>query len=446
MDGNHGETHPKGKDFVKSGIPFVMASDIENGIIDLKDCKFISEVQASKLRKGFSVQKDVLLTHKASIGRTAIVPKLETSYIMLTPQVTYYRIKDEKVLNNRFLKYYFDYKPFQDLLGLWAGAGSTRAYLGITSQLNLSIKYPRIETQKQIAKVLSDLDSKIELNNKINAELEAMAKLIYDYWFVQFDFPDKNGKPYKSSGGKMVYNKQLKREIPAGWAVKELEECIDRIIDHRGKTPKKLGGDWTTDNSGVIALSAKIVKGGKLVNLEQVNRVDIDLYERWMPEKLIDGDILMTSEAPAGEFYFILGKTDYCLSQRLFAVRSKRSMLIPSYLYYELSKGHGYSQIMGSLSGSTVFGIRQDVLRTIKVVIPNLMLQKKFDQIVLPQLKQIKKMDAQNQKLSELRDWLLPMLMNGQVKVTSAKASVTKGGEVKEELSMAAEGKEEYGK
>jgi type I restriction enzyme S subunit len=88
--------------------------------------------------------------------------------------------------------------------------------------------------QISIRKLLWSLDSKIELNNKINAELEAMAKLIYDYWFVQFDFPDANGKPYKSSGGKMVYDEALKREIPDGWRVEELNKCIATILDHRG--------------------------------------------------------------------------------------------------------------------------------------------------------------------------------------------------------------------
>ncbi|HTJ50576.1 MAG TPA: restriction endonuclease subunit S [Cyclobacteriaceae bacterium] len=275
-------------------------------------------------------------------------------------------------------------------------------------------------TQKRIAKVLSDLDAKIELNNKVNGDLESMAKLIYDYWFVQFDFPNAKGKPYKTSGGKMVWSDELNRDIPHGWEVRELEECIERIIDHRGKTPSKLGSDWTTDENGIIALSAKIVKGGKLINLEEANRVDNILYNKWMPIKLKNGDILMTSEAPAGEFYFIHGKTDYCLSQRLFAIRANQETIIPSYLYFELSKGHGYSQIMGSLSGSTVFGIRQDVLRTIRVLIPNYDLQKKFDQIILPQLRQIKELEQQNQKLSELRDWLLPMLMNGQVQIKEA--------------------------
>ena len=136
-----------------------------------------------------------------------------------------------------------------------------------------------------------------------------------------------------------------------------------------------------------------------------------------MPKKLQNGDILMTSEAPAGEFYFIHDFTEYCLSQRLFALRANQSLLIPSYFYYELSKGHGYSQIQGSLSGSTVFGIRQDVLRTIKVVVPNFEMQERFNKIVLPQMRQIKQLENQNQQLTALRDWLLPMLMNGQIRV-----------------------------
>ena len=291
--------------------------------------------------------------------------------------------------------------------------------------------------QEKFADVLSNIDSKIDLNNRINSELEGMAKLLYDYWFVQFDFPDKKGKPYKSSGGKMIYNQDLNRKIPEGWEVKQLNQCIDLILDHRGKTPKKLGSDWTEDENGIIALSAKLVKGGKLVNLGKANKVDQELFDKWMPKKLIDGDILMTSEAPAGEFYFIQGKTDYCMSQRLFAIRADQSQLLPSYLYFELSRGHGYSQIMGSLSGSTVFGIRQDVLKTIKVVLPNIDVQKSFNRIVLPQLKQIKKLDQQNQQLTSLRDWLLPMLMNGQVTVKEAEEKVSN-------LAMVAEPATEY--
>ena len=187
MDGNHGEIHPKSKDFVSNGIPFVMASDIKNGRIDTRNCKFITEFQAGKLRKGFSRTGDVLLSHKATIGRTAVVENTGDDYIMLTPQVTYYRVSDHSRLNNKYLRYYFESAPFQNLFNQWAGGGSTRAYLGITGQQKLPIILPPLPEQKAIAHILGSLDDKIELNRKMNATLEAMAQALFKSWFVDFD-------------------------------------------------------------------------------------------------------------------------------------------------------------------------------------------------------------------------------------------------------------------
>ncbi|MFQ6611409.1 MAG: restriction endonuclease subunit S, partial [Fidelibacterota bacterium] len=116
LDGNHGEIHPKQSDFLKSGIPFIMASDLVNGRLKLDSCKFISKRQADSLRKGFSLKGDVLLTHKATLGRTAIVGDIHFSYIVLSPQVTYYRVLDKTKLYNKFLKYYFDSNIFQETL------------------------------------------------------------------------------------------------------------------------------------------------------------------------------------------------------------------------------------------------------------------------------------------------------------------------------------------
>lgn len=142
IDGNHGERHPKGDDFVAHGIPFVMASDLKNGFIDFNSCKYITKKQAEALQKGFAVEGDILISHKATIGRTAIVGKIEYPYIMLTPQVTYYRIKNKKELNNIYLKHFFDHSSFQELFSLWASVGGTRSYIGITAQQKLSILIP----------------------------------------------------------------------------------------------------------------------------------------------------------------------------------------------------------------------------------------------------------------------------------------------------------------
>lgn len=272
-----------------------------------------------------------------------------------------------------------------------------------------------LKNSNLVGKFTKLIDDKIILNKRTNEELENMAKTIFYYWFTQFDFPDKNGHPYKSSGGQMVYNEPLKREIPSTWNVEYLENCVQTIIDHRGVTPKKLGGDWV--ENGIIALSAKIVKNNKLINLDEANQVSEEMYKKWMPEELVEGDILMTSEAPLGEFYFLVGKTKYCLSQRLFAIRANKEKLLPSYLFNELSHGNGYSQIQGKQSGSTVFGIRQDELKKVLVLIPEMTLQLQYENLAMNLYSRIRKNDEENESLTKLRDYLLPLLMNGQITI-----------------------------
>lgn len=170
LDGNHGSRHPKTSDYVDSGVPFIMANNIVNGDVDFVNCVFITEAQAKSLRKGFAKSGDVLLTHKATIGRTAIVSD-KYDMIILTPQVTYYRIKEG--IDNRYLKYYFDSPNFQNILSNWAGAGSTRAYLGIMAQRKLPIILPPYGVQVKIANLLGVLDKRIKINTEINENLAA---------------------------------------------------------------------------------------------------------------------------------------------------------------------------------------------------------------------------------------------------------------------------------
>ena len=176
IDGNHGAIHPKGADFLSFGIPFIMASDLKDGLVDIKSCAFISPKQAATLRKGFAKSGDVLLSHKATIGRTAIVGKLNTDFIVLTPQVTYYRVLNYNIINNRYLKYYFDSLLFQEILVSWANSGSTRAYIGITAQRKLPIVLPDIQTQISIGECIGSLDDRITLLRETNATLEAIAQ------------------------------------------------------------------------------------------------------------------------------------------------------------------------------------------------------------------------------------------------------------------------------
>ncbi len=161
----------------------------------------------------------------------------------------------------------------------------------------------------------------------------------------------------------------MQNQIPKNWQQESLEKLLDLIIDNRGKTPKKLGGDWSL--SGIPALSAKNIKGGQIVSEQDIRFINERLYVRWMPEKLDAGDILLTSEAPLGELFYLKVKRDYVLSQRLFALRANKSKLNSRYLYYYLQSSVGRHELMRRLSGTAAEGIRQAELRKIQVSFPN---------------------------------------------------------------------------
>lgn len=164
-DGNHGNIHPKSSDYVKSGIPFIMASDLKNGKVDFSKCACLKKEQADSLQKGFAKSGDVLLTHKGTVGEVAMLTELEFPYIMLTPQVTYYRIKDKSELVNEFLAAFFNSDFFQRNL-LNVSGGGTRAYVGITKQQLFEVHHPKkVEEQQKIASCLSSLDQLIAAHN-----------------------------------------------------------------------------------------------------------------------------------------------------------------------------------------------------------------------------------------------------------------------------------------
>ena len=174
QDGNHGELHPIASEYTENGIPFVMANHLVNEKIDFENCKYISEERASKLRIGFAKEGDILLTHKGTLGRVAIVEGLSTEYVMLTPQVTYYRCL--KGLDNRYLKLFFQSSKFQNEMKFIGGEGTTRAYVGLLAQRNIVIDFPNeINEQKKIVeKIDFILNINSDLINKFSLEIELL--------------------------------------------------------------------------------------------------------------------------------------------------------------------------------------------------------------------------------------------------------------------------------
>ena len=169
-------------------------------------------------------------------------------------------------------------------------------------------------------------------------------------------------------------------ESPKDWKLLKLNDIIVDIIDYRGKTPKKLGGDWS--ESGIIALSAMNVKQGQLVNLEKAKFVSEELYRKWMKSEVRQCDILMTSEAPLGETYFVAQRRKICLSQRLYCIRANPDVVQPRWLFYALSSQSTKNQLNLRATGTTVLGIRQPDLREIPITVPPLPTQRKIAAIL----------------------------------------------------------------
>lgn len=160
QDGNHGEIHPKKSDFVPAGVPFIMASDLVEGQVDQAGCYFLTRAQADSLRTGFAKDADVLVSHKGTIGRTAIL-ETDLDYVMLTPQVTYYRVRDKERLLPEFLYFSFQSSPLQHQMNSVAQEGATRAYIGITRQLDLTLPIPEISEQKRLVSLFRSAEAQV---------------------------------------------------------------------------------------------------------------------------------------------------------------------------------------------------------------------------------------------------------------------------------------------
>ena len=311
------------------------------------------------------------------------------------------RPTQDNISYHKFMAFYLRSKLFRQTM-------NNNAVMTLRASLNeqifsyLDLILPPFNEQIKIGDFLFQLNQKIELNNKINAELEAMAKLIYDYWFVQFDFPNEEGKPFKSSGGKMVWNEELKREIPEGWEVGTLL-------------------DIATFTNGIACQKFRPVNNEKYYKVIKIREMsdgfkeDYECVSQNIPEKVIvnNGDVLFSWSATL-EVKIWTGGIG-ALNQHIFKITSNK--FPKSFYYFELLRYLQHFKMIAELRKTTMGHITQDHLKQSRIVIPNIELIKSLEIKLNPILNKIIKSKEENQKLSELRDWLLPMLMNGQVKV-----------------------------
>ncbi|WP_448123512.1 restriction endonuclease subunit S [Stenotrophomonas riyadhensis] len=385
IDGNHGEIHPKSADFVSEGVPFVMASDLKNGRVEYGQCAFITERQAESLRKGFAKNGDVLLTHKATIGETAIVAYDKHPYIMLTPQVTYYRVKDKAALSNRYLKAYFDSSLFQQTLQMLASSGSTRAYLGITEQHRLPVILPPHEKQEKIAAILGTIDDLIANNQRRITLLESMAEEIYREWFVRMRFP-RHAEVQKPKG------------IPEGWTPATLGTIANFVM---GQSPSSEHYNETGDG---LPFHQGVGTYGDRFPRHQV-------FCSSTGRKASAGDILFSVRAPVGRLN--IADTELIIGRGLAAMRHKQDL--NSYLFYLLKVTFANEDMIGN--GSIFNSVGKDELAKHPILCPPPELAEMFETFVKPIDAQLATLYATTTKLSKQRDALLPRLISGKLGV-----------------------------
>lgn len=367
--------------------------------MDLSKCTYISWAKYEESPEIKIAPNDIVIVKTGnSYGRTAIIRNVEHP-MTLNPQFVV--LKDIQI-NPVYLAYFIKTDEFQKQIYGIVG-GSAIPTLSQENLANLIVRVPNENIQNTIADILDSLDGKIELNKQINDNLEAMAKQLYDYWFVQFDFPNEEGKPYKSSGGAMVWNEKLKREIPQEWSNCKLKEFINLFDSKRVPLSSKDRGE----RQGVYPYY------GATGIMDYVN------------DYIFDGDYILLAEDGSTSdakglpiVQYIWGKNWVNNHAHIILPKNERYMMFT----YQMLRSIPAKQIE---TGSIQKKISQENLCGYKMALPNSDLLEKYENVVSPLWEKRKRCIEEINTLTKQRDELLPLLMNGQASVNyhlSAKA------------------------
>lgn len=392
------------KEYTSSGIPVINVKNIGYGQIIEDELKFVSEQTQERLSEHILRTGDIVFGRKGSVDRHAYISPKYDGWIQGSDCI---RLRFHDGINSRYVSHFLKLEHIKQSITS-ASVGSTMASLNADILRNIEVILPPPNIQEKIDGVLSILEEKIELNSQIVMELEAMAKIIYDYWFIQFDFPNTEGKPYRASGGKMVWNERLKREIPDGWDVGHLEDIANITM---GQSPA--GETYNENGNGVIFYQGCTDFGMRF----PTPRVYTTAPTRYANV----GDILMSVRAPVGALNVAI--EDCSIGRGLAALNSKTGSQL--FLWYTLA---GFRQLFNILdrNGTTFGSITKDTLYEMQVVVPKDTLITSFEETVRPIEQKIRNIEQESRELTRLRDWLLPMLMNGQATVVDAEEDAGK--------------------
>ena len=356
------------------------------------------------VNQAVSNKPSILLPRKGTLNNIMFIDKP-----FWTVDTMYWSEIKEDIVEPYYLYNYLKVLKFDGIR-----TGSTLPSMTSSAYYDIPVILPDYNKQTRVANILKLLNNKIELNNKINQELEQMAKIIYDYWFVQFDFPDEKGRPYKSANGKMVYNEVLKREIPDGWEVKPLKYLIKHI--NTGLNPRD---NFILGNGNIKYITVKNITENNLLDFKNCDTIDEIARNKVHNRSDIQvGDILFASITPLGRCYLIQeSPIGWDINESVFSIRPNLIEISSEYLLMCLTSKYFTKKASNSSTGSIFSGIRIKTLENMSILIPPQNILKTFTKKLNQLLKRKNICFKENIDLEKVRDFLLPLLMNGQITV-----------------------------
>lgn len=417
-DGNHGESRPRPDEFVDEGVAFIRAADMDAGEVMFASASKINDRARMRITKGVGAPGDVLLSHKGTVGKVALVPD-DAPLFVCSPQTTFWRTRNTKVLDRKYLYVFMRSAAFHHQLAARAGETDMAPYVSLTSQRGLLVTLPPIEVQKAIASVISALDDKIDLNRRMNDTLEAMARAIFKDWFV--DFGPTRAKlegrvPYLAPQIWACFSDRL--EIagqPHGW---KTEPVYDQALWINGAAYKDMHFSAEPDALPVVKIAE--LKNGITKTTRFTNT---DLGERY---KIRNGELLFSwSGNPDTSIdTFVWTGGEAWLNQHIFAVRSNGKRSKPFlYSMLKLLKAE-FAEIARNKQTTGLGHVTQQDLIRLKIAAPSESVQKAFDEVTDPLFARLTANLSENQKLAATRDFLLPKLMSGAIGVRNAEKMV----------------------
>lgn len=397
-------------EYVSAGVPVINVRNIGYGNIIEQDLEFVSEETKKRLHAHILKTSDIVFGRKGSVDRHAYIDERYSGWVQGSDCI---RVRCTENINPHYLSHYLKLAHVKKQINSSA-VGSTMASLNVDILKDIMVILPDIFEQNQIESILSVLEEKIEINSQICVELEAMAKTLYDYWFVQFDFPDENGRPYRTSGGEMVWNAKLKQRIPKGWNVGPLSCAISSI--NTGLNPRD---NFKLGNGKVQYITVKNITTSGTLDFTSCDTVDEQAQKVIHARSDISaGDILFASIAPLGRCYLIQETpTDWDINESVFSIRCNNDVVTSEFLYMYFMGDMFIKSATSSSTGSIFKGIRINTLLDLNAILPSKNIVDLFSKQVQKLLALKEQKVKENLEIVKLRDWLLPMLMNGQTRV-----------------------------